>query len=43
MDTSLWIVVIAAAITAIMTGVGALPFLVFRELGKRTTAGPGVQ
>jgi zinc transporter ZupT len=37
MDTSLWVVIIAAAITAIMTGVGALPFLFVRKLGKRTT------
>ena len=36
MDTSLWIVVAAAAITAIMTGVGALPFLFVGSLGKRT-------
>ena len=36
MDISLWVVVFAAAITAIMTGVGALPFLFVRKLGKRT-------
>lgn len=36
MDTSLWIVVVAALITAIMTGVGALPFLFVSNLGKRT-------
>jgi len=35
MDTSLWIVVGAALITAIMTGVGALPFLFAKTLGKR--------
>jgi zinc transporter ZupT len=36
MDTSLWIVVAAALVTAIMTGVGALPFLVVKRLGSRT-------
>lgn len=36
METSLWIVVAAALVTAIMTGVGALPFLFVRKLGKRT-------
>lgn len=36
MDTSLWSVVVAALITAIMTGVGALPFLFVRTLGQRT-------
>ena len=36
MDMSLWIVVAAALVTAIMTGVGALPFLVVKTLGKRT-------
>lgn len=35
METSLWIVIGAAALTAIMTGVGALPFYVIREPGKR--------
>lgn len=35
MDTALWIVV-AAALTAIMTGAGALPFLVVRKVGDRT-------
>ncbi len=35
MDASLWIVVAAAMVTAIMTGVGALPFLVVRKLGSR--------
>ena len=36
METSLWIVVGAALLTAIMTGVGALPFLFVKNLGKRT-------
>ena len=36
METSLWIVVAAALLTAIMTGVGALPFLLVRNLGNRT-------
>ena len=36
MDTSLWVVVGAALLTAIMTGVGALPFLFVKKLGKRT-------
>ncbi|WP_273524575.1 ZIP family metal transporter [Rhodosalinus sediminis] len=36
METALWIVVAAAFVTAIMTGVGALPFLVVRRLGDRT-------
>ena len=36
MDTSLWIVMAAALVTAIMTGAGALPFLFVKKLGKRT-------
>lgn len=36
MDTALWVVVAAAALTAIMTGVGALPFAFVRTLGPRT-------
>ncbi|MGM0536228.1 MAG: ZIP family metal transporter [Pseudomonadota bacterium] len=36
MDTSLWFVVAAAMLTAIMTGVGALPFLFVKRLGKHT-------
>lgn len=36
MDTSLWIVIAAALLTAIMTGVGALPFLFVRQIGERT-------
>ncbi|GGD27752.1 ZIP family metal transporter [Sinisalibacter lacisalsi] len=36
METSVWIVVAAALVTAIMTGAGALPFLFFENLGKRT-------
>jgi zinc transporter ZupT len=36
METSLWIVAAAALVTAIMTGVGALPFLFVKNLGKRT-------
>ncbi len=36
MDTSLWFVVAAAMLTAIMTGVGALPFLFVKHLGKHT-------
>jgi zinc transporter, ZIP family len=36
LDISLWIVVAAAALTAVMTGVGALPFLFVKTLGKRT-------
>ncbi|MEI4233701.1 ZIP family metal transporter [Roseovarius sp. D22-M7] len=36
MDTSLWIVVAAAMVTAIMTGAGALPFAVVKTLGTRT-------
>jgi hypothetical protein len=34
-DTALWIVVIAALFTAVMTGVGALPFLFVRRSGRR--------
>jgi zinc transporter ZupT len=36
MDTALWIVIAAALVTAIMTGVGALPFLFVKNLGART-------
>ncbi|MCL7942186.1 ZIP family metal transporter [Halomonas sp. ATCH28] len=36
MDTSLWLVIAAALLTAIMTGVGALPFLFVKRLGQRT-------
>jgi zinc transporter ZupT len=36
METDLWIVAAAALVTAIMTGVGALPFLFVRKLGDRT-------
>lgn len=36
MDTAIWVVIAAALVTAIMTGVGALPFLVFKNLGQRT-------
>lgn len=36
MDTSLWVVVAAAMVTAIMTGVGALPFALVKTLGART-------
>jgi len=36
MDTALWIVVAAALLTAIMTGVGALPFLFVKKVGDRT-------
>jgi len=36
MDSALWIVVAAAGVTAIMTGVGALPFLFARTPGPRT-------
>ncbi len=36
MDTALWIVVAAALLTAIMTGVGALPFLFVKKIGDRT-------
>lgn len=35
METSLWVVIGAALVTAIMTGVGALPFLFIKNLGKR--------
>lgn len=36
MDTSLWIIIAAAMLTAVMTGVGALPFLFVNHLGQRT-------
>jgi len=36
LETALWIVVAAALLTAIMTGAGALPFLVVRKIGDRT-------
>jgi len=36
MDTSIWIVIGAAFITAIMTGVGALPFLFVKNIGQRS-------
>jgi len=36
LDTSLWIVVAAAMVTAIMTGAGALPFVMVKTLGTRT-------
>jgi zinc transporter ZupT len=36
MDTSIWIVVGAAMLTAVMTGVGALPFLFVKKVGQRT-------
>ncbi len=36
MDTTLWIVGAAALVTAIMTGVGVLPFLFVRKLSDRT-------
>lgn len=35
METTLLTVTLAAAVTAIMTGVGALPFLFFRNIGDR--------
>lgn len=35
METSIWIVVGAALITAVMTGVDALPLLLVKKLGKR--------
>ena len=35
MDTSLWIVIAAAMVTALATGVGALPFLFVKNLGAR--------
>lgn len=34
MDTTIWIVIGAALVTAIMTGVGALPFLCVKKPGK---------
>jgi len=37
MDMQIVTVVAAALLTAVMTGVGALPFLVVREMGARTT------
>lgn len=36
MDYSIWIVIGAALVTAIMTGVGALPFFFVKNLSKRT-------
>ena len=36
MEVTLWVVIAAALVTAIMTGVGALPFVVFKKLGDRT-------
>ncbi|MCA1777566.1 MAG: ZIP family metal transporter [Loktanella sp.] len=36
MDITIWVVIGAALLTAIMTGVGALPFLFFKNLGDRT-------
>ncbi|GAA3894451.1 ZIP family metal transporter [Halomonas cibimaris] len=36
MDTSLWFIIAAAMLTAVMTGVGALPFLFVKSLGART-------
>lgn len=36
METSLWIVLGAALITAVMTGAGAAPFLFVKRLGDRT-------
>jgi zinc transporter ZupT len=36
MDTSIWIVIGAALLTAVMTGVGAAPFLFVKQLGRRT-------
>ncbi|MGI3210208.1 ZIP family metal transporter [Roseovarius tibetensis] len=36
METSLLIVIAAAFVTAVMTGVGALPFLLVKKLGNRT-------
>ncbi len=35
-ETALWIVVAAAFFTAVMTGVGALPFLFVKKVGDRT-------
>ncbi len=35
-ETSVWTVLIAATITAIFTGLGALPFLFIKEIGDRT-------
>ncbi|MEX0759488.1 MAG: hypothetical protein WD100_07910 [Tistlia sp.] len=34
METSLWIVIAAALVTAIMTSGGALPFLFVKKLGQ---------
>ena len=36
METTILTVTVAAAITAVMTGVGALPFLFIRDIGDRT-------
>jgi len=35
-DSTLWVVAAAALFTAVMTGVGALPFLFVRSVGRRT-------
>jgi zinc transporter ZupT len=35
METTVWIVLLAAFITAVMTGVGALPFLFVGQVGRR--------
>lgn len=35
METSIWILIGAALITAVMTGVDALPLLLVKKLGKR--------
>ena len=42
MDTSLWFVVAPAMLTAIMTGVGALPFLFVKKIGDRRADGIGI-
>lgn len=36
MDINVWVVFGAAMITALCTGLGALPFLVFKDISKRT-------
>lgn len=36
MDTSLWFIAAAAMLTAVMTGVGALPLVFVKRLGQRT-------
>ena len=36
LEPTVWIVIAAAALTAVMTGAGALPFLFVRSVGRRT-------